>query len=159
VNVSVADGEIIVTGWSRGDIRIRASSDDDNIRFTGSSSRGTLDGAGSRHGDARFEVTVPFGARVRGQTRSGDLRVQGTRGSVEAHAQNGDIDVDEVLTRLDISSLSGDVTAKNIGGDVTVNSVNGEVHLTEVRGGVDVTSVSGDIDLRSVVAKSVRAKT
>jgi len=160
VNVSVAAGEIIVTGWSRNELRIRASSDDDNIRFSGSSSRVTLDVGGSRrNADARFEITVPFGARVNAQTRSGDIKVHGTRGPVEAHAQNGDIDIDEVLTRLDVSSLSGDVTAKNIGGDVTVNSVNGEVRLTEVRGGVDVTSVSGEIDLRGVVAKSVRAKT
>src|SRR5262245_11745070 len=33
VNVSVVSGEIIVTGWSRGEIRIRAVSDDDNIRL------------------------------------------------------------------------------------------------------------------------------
>jgi len=160
VNVSAMNGEIIVTGWSRSEVRIRAVSDDDNIRLIGSSSRVTLDVAGShRGGDARFEVTVPFGARVNAQTVSGDISVRGTRGPVEAHAQNGDIDVDEVLTRLDISSLSGDVIAKNIGGDVTVNSINGEVHLADVRGVVDVTSVSGDVDLRGVVAKSVRAKT
>ena len=85
--------------------------------------------------------------------------MRGTRGPVEAHAQNGDIDVDDVATRLDITSLSGDVTAKNIGGDVTANSVSGEVHLSDVRGSVEVASVSGDVDLRGIVAKSVHAKT
>ena len=160
VNVAVVTGEIIVTGWSRGEIRIRAVSDDDNIRLIGSSSRVTLDVAGSRRGgDARFELTVPYGARVNAQSASGDINVRGTRGPVEAHAQNGDIDVDEALTRLDITSLSGDVIAKNIGGDVTANSVSGEVHLSDVRGSVEVTSVSGDVDLRGIVAKSVRAKT
>ncbi|HEY7394152.1 MAG TPA: DUF4097 family beta strand repeat-containing protein [Gemmatimonadaceae bacterium] len=160
VNLSVVNGEIIVTGWTRSEMRIRAVSDDDNIRLTGSSSRVTLDVAGSRRGgDARFEVTVPFGVRVNAQSASGDISVRGTRGPVEVHAQNGDIDVDEVQTRLDITSLSGDVIARSIGGDVTVNSVSGEVHLTDVRGGVDVATVSGDIDLRGVAAKSVRAKT
>ena len=160
VNVSVANGEIIVTGWSRGEIRIRAVSDDDNIRLVGSSSRVTLDVAGSRRGgDVRFEVTVPYGARVNAQSASGDISVRGTRGPVEAHVQNGDIDVDEAMTRLDITSLSGDVTAKNVGGDVTANSVSGEVHLSDVRGSVEVASVSGDVDLRGIVAKSVRAKT
>ena len=160
LNVSVMNGDIIVTGWSRGEIRIHAVSDDDNIRLTGSSSRVTLDVAGSRRGgDARFEVTVPYGVRVNAQAVSGDINVRGTRGPVEAHAQNGDIDVEEVLTRLDITSLSGDVTARNIGGDVTANSVSGEVHLSDVRGSVEVTSVSGDVDLRGVAAKSVRAKT
>lgn len=160
VNLGAMHGDIIVSGWARNEIRIRAVSDDDNIRLSGSSSRVTLEVTGSRRSsDARFEVTVPHGARINATTHSGDVTVRGTRGPVEVHVQNGEIDVDDVMTRLDITSISGDVTARNIGGDVTVNSTNGEVHLTDVRGGVDVSTVSGDVELRGVVAKTVRAKT
>ena len=160
VNIGAAHGDIIVNGWTRSEIRIRAVSDDDNVRLSGSSSRVTLEVAGNRRSsDSRFEVTVPHGARVYAQTQSGDVNIRGTRGPVEVHVQNGEIDIDEVTTRLDITSLSGDVTARNIGGDVTVNSTNGDVHLTDVRGGVDVSTVSGDVELRGVVAKTVRAKT
>lgn len=159
VNLTALSGDIVVTGWSRGELRIHAVSEDDNLRFSGSSSRVTLDVGGSRRGgDTRFEVTVPYGVRVNAQTRSGDVSIRGTRGPVEIHSQNGDIDVDDVMTRLDITGLSGDITARNIGGDVTIYSTNGEVALSDVRGGVDIVTVSGDIDLRGITAKNVRAK-
>jgi DUF4097 and DUF4098 domain-containing protein YvlB len=160
VNVSAASGDIVITGWARNEIRVRAVSDDDNIRFSGSSARVTLEVGGSRRGsDTRFELSVPFGARVNAQTQSGDIVVRGTRGPVEAHAQNGDIDIDDVVTRLDVTSLNGDVTVRNVSGDATVNSMNGEVRLTDVRGTVDAGTVSGDIDLRGIAGKLVRAKT
>ena len=160
VNLSAAAGDIIVNGWSRGEIRIRAVSDDDNIRLVGSSSRVSVEIVGGRRrGDTRFEVSVPYGARVSTTTQSGDITVRGTRGSVEAHALNGDIDIDDVLTRLDVTSLNGEVTVKNVSGDATVSSMNGEVRLSDVRGSVEVSSVSGDIELRGVTAKLVRAKT
>ncbi|MGH9888479.1 MAG: DUF4097 family beta strand repeat-containing protein, partial [bacterium] len=159
VSLSAANGDIVVNGWSRSEIRIRAVSDDDNIRFTGSSARVTLEVAGGRRSsDTRFELSVPYGVRVNAQTQSGDITVRGTRGPVEAHAQNGDVDVEEVVTRLDITSLNGDVGARNVSGDATVNSTNGEVRLTDVRGSVDVATVSGDVDLRGIAAKIVRAK-
>lgn len=160
VNLTTANGSIVVNGWSRNEIRVRAVSEDDNIRFSASSARVTLDVGGSRRGsDTRFELSVPYGVRINAQTLSGDIRVRGTRGPVEAHAQNGDIDVEEVATRLDISSFNGDVTARNIGGDCTVNSLSGGIRLTDVRGSVDASTVSGDIDLRGILAKLVRAKT
>lgn len=160
LSLSTTNGDIVVTGWSRNEIRVRATSENDNIRFTASSARVTLDVGGARRGsDTRFEVTVPYGVRVNAQTQSGDIRVRGTRGAVELHAQNGDIDVDDVATRLDISSLSGDIAARNVNGDCQVNTVSGEVRLIDVRGSVDASTVSGDIDLRGVVAKLVRAKT
>jgi hypothetical protein len=159
VNLTALSGDIVVTGWSRGEIRIHAVGEEDNLRFSGTSSRVTLEVGGSRRGgDTRFEVTVPYGARINAQTRSGDVSVRGTRGPVEIHTQNGDIDVDEVMTRLDVTCLSGDITARNIGGDVTIYSTNGEVTLSDVRGGVDIVTVSGDIDLRGIAAKTVRAK-
>src|SRR5262249_25736738 len=65
VTLNAANGDIIVTGWSRDQIHIRAVSDDDNIRLDASTSRVTLEVAGSRRGsDTRFEVSVPFGVRV-----------------------------------------------------------------------------------------------
>lgn len=160
VHLTLMSGDIVVTGSTRNEIRIRATSDDDNIRFSGSSSRVTLEVGGSRRSsDARFEVSVPLGVRVSAQTMSGDISIRGTRGAVDVHTQNGDIDLDDVTTRLEASSLSGDVTARNINGDVTIKSTNGEVLLSDVHGAVDVSSVSGDIDLRGITAKTVRAKT
>ncbi len=160
ITLTQMSGDIIVTGWSRNEVRVRATSDDDNIRLSGSSTRLSLEVGGTRrHSDARFEMSVPFGVRVAANSMSGDISIRGTRGAVEAHAQNGDVDIDEVTTRLEVSSLNGDVTARNVNGDVAINSTNGEVRLSDVHGAVDVSSVSGDVDLRGVTSKTVRAKT
>lgn len=160
ITLTQMSGNIVVTGWSRNEVRVRATSDDDNVRVSGSSTRLTVEVGGTRrHSDARFELSVPFGVRVAASSMSGDITIRGTRGSVEAHAQNGDIDIDEVTTRLEVSSLNGDITAKNVNGDVAINSTNGEVRLSDVHGAVDVSSVSGDLDLRGITSKTVRAKT
>jgi hypothetical protein len=160
VTLGASSGDIIVNGWSREEIHVRAISDEDNIRFSASSSRVSLDVTGShRGGDTRFEVTVPFGARVSTTSQSGDVTIHGTRGQVEVRSNSGDIDLEDVATRLDINSFSGDVTARGITGDVAISTLSGEVRLTDVRGNIDVGGVSGDITLRGVAAKIVRAKT
>jgi hypothetical protein len=160
VSLGTMSGEIIVTGWTRDEIRVHAVSDEDNLRFSASSSRVSLDVGGSRRGDdTRFEVTVPYGARVSATSHSGDVSIRGTRGQVDVHSDNGDIDIEDVTTRLEVNSLSGDITGRGITGDIVVSSLSGQVHLTDVRGNIDVGAVSGDIMLRGVSAKIVRAKT
>jgi DUF4097 and DUF4098 domain-containing protein YvlB len=159
VTLTAHSGDIVVNGWSRDEIHVRATSDDDNIRFTGSSSRVSLDVSGiHRGGDTRFEVSVPYGVRVTTNSQSGDITVHGTRGQLEVHTNNGDVDIEDVATRLDINTLSGDIVGHAIAGDVAIAAISGEVHLTDVRGNIDVGTVSGDIDLRGVAAKIVRAK-
>lgn len=160
VTLSAHSGDIIVNGWSRDEIHIHASSDDDNIRFTGSSSRVSIDVGGSRRGgDTRFEVSVPYGVRVTTTSQSGDITVHGTRGQLEVHSNSGDVDIEDVATRLDVNSLSGDVVGRAIAGDVAITVLSGEVRLADVRGNIDVGGVSSDISLRGIAAKIVRAKT
>src|SRR5689334_17446725 len=65
ITLTQMSGDIVVTGWSRNEVRVRATSDDDNIRLSGSSTRLSLEVGGTRRrSDARFEMSVPFGVRV-----------------------------------------------------------------------------------------------
>jgi DUF4097 and DUF4098 domain-containing protein YvlB len=160
VTVNATGGDIIVTGWSRDQVHVRAVSDDDNIRLSATSSRMTLEVGGNNRGsDTRFEVSVPYGVRVLATARSGDISVRGTRGQVETHSFSGDIQVEDAATRLDVNTLSGELSASNISGDAEVVTVSGDVKLSDVRGNVDVGTVSGDIEMRGVTAKLVRVKT
>jgi DUF4097 and DUF4098 domain-containing protein YvlB len=160
ITVSAGNGDIVVTGWSRDEVHVRAVSDDDNIRFNASSARMTIEvNGGNRGSDTRFEVSVPYGVRVLASGWSGDISVRGTRGQVETHSQSGDIHVEDVTSRLDVNTLSGDLTASNISGDAEIESISGDVKLTDVRGNVDVGTVSGNIELRGMTTKVARAKT
>jgi DUF4097 and DUF4098 domain-containing protein YvlB len=160
VNVSAAGGDIVIVGWSRDQVQVRATSDDDNIRFDASGSRLNLELTSRSHGsDARFEMSVPYGVHVLARTQSGDISVRGTRGDVEAHAQSGDIIVEGVTSRLDVNTLSGDVTASDISGDIEISTINGDVKITDLRGNAEVSTVSGEVGLHGVTSKLVRAKT
>jgi DUF4097 and DUF4098 domain-containing protein YvlB len=158
VTVSATAGSINIVGWSRDQVHVRASSGSDNIRLDGSSNGMSLS-IRSRRGDGSIEISVPIGVRVAASTLSGSVTVRGTRGPVEAHANNGSVDVDDVTSRADLGTFSGELSATNINGDARLETISGPIRLRDVRGTVDATTVSGEIDLIGVTSKSVRAKT
>lgn len=158
VTINAGNGDIFVTGGPASQLHVRGASDDDNIRFVVSGSSVDLSGA-RRGGETRFEITVPYGARVVAKTQSGDISVRGTRGEVEATAQNGDVRIDEVNGRLDVKTFSGDVIASNIVGDVEIGSQSGDMSLTDVRGNIEIGNTSGDVIMKGVTARVVRART
>src|SRR3954471_14924738 len=88
VDLSLISGKIRVTGWDRPDVKISASIESGLLRFSANSSRVSLsvddadDGGhhGRRHnnvGDARYDVSVPRGARLILEAVSGDITAKG----------------------------------------------------------------------------------
>ena len=160
VIVTCPDGDIVVTGGSANEIRVRARTESGAIRFSSNGSRAILEpAAGRRCDDGRYEVTVPAGARVSASSWSGSVTLRGIRGDVEVHSQSADVDVRDAGGRLDVESLSGDVTVAGVASDASVNTVSGDVSLSGARGDVEMESVSGDLTLRDIVAKQVRTHT
>lgn len=161
INISLPQGETIVTGWSQDRVQIRATSEYDNIRLDATSSRLTLETAGSRgrSSDTRFELMVPVGVRLSARAQNGDITIKGTKGEIEASAQNGDIVIADAAEHLEVNTLSGDVQVERATGDVELHSVSGDMTLHDVRGDLDIETVSGDIDIQRAVAKYVHAKT
>jgi hypothetical protein len=89
--------------------------------------------------DVDFEVTVPKGTKITGETKSGDLALEGV----------GDVDFEAV---------SSDVTARDIDGRVKIRLVSGDVDVDGASGAVDVEARSGDISVNRL-SGSVRTKT
>jgi DUF4097 and DUF4098 domain-containing protein YvlB len=157
VELQVGDGEIIVSSWSRDQVRVRATSERSVLRLDASPSSLSLGlrSGSSRSGDTRFEVTVPVGVRIRANTTSGDIRIAGSKGEVEVRTQRGDIVVEDV-GRTDITAFSGDIEASGIAGDLRVNVLSGDVQIRQVTGDIEVKTVSGEVDLRDARSKYVR---
>lgn len=155
INVNAPNGDVVISGTPGNQLHVR-SRDDEGVSVDVSSTRVIIQA--SSHGDG-VELTVPQGARVIVQSRSGDVTVRGTHAAVEVHATNGDIHIDDVVGRLDVGTLSGDITISDIVGDGQIETTGGDVELSNVRGNVGVSTVSGDIRLRGVTSKDVRAKT
>lgn len=157
VELQAARGEIIISSWSRDQVRVRATSERSALRFDASPSTlslGLRSGSG-RSGDTRFELTVPAGVRIRAHSSSGDIRIAGSKGEVEARTQRGDVVIEDVGP-ADVTAFSGDVSVSGINGELRVNVLSGDVRIRQVTGDVEVKTVSGEIDLRDVRSKYVR---
>ena len=160
VIVNCPDGDVVVTGGSANEVRVRARTESGAIRFTSNGSRAILEpAAGRRCDDGRYEVTVPAGARVSASSWSGSVLLRGVRGDAEVHSQSADVDVRDAGARLDIETLSGDVTVQGVASDASIRTVNGDVSLSGARGDVEVQSVSGDLTLRDIDTRQVRTQT
>jgi DUF4097 and DUF4098 domain-containing protein YvlB len=149
---------MIIDGWDRDVVRIVATSEDGDLHLDATSSRIQLKSIGMGWSDVRYEVSVPAGTRVVLNGRSTDFRIRGTRGDVEVHTQNGDIEVANAA-RVEVSALNGDVAMRTVEG-ARMNLVSGDVRIDGSRGGpIELTTVSGDIELRDVDARTVTAST
>lgn len=158
VELQAGAGEIIVSGWSRDQVRVRATSERSALRLDASPSHLSLGlrSPGSRSSDTRFEVTVPVGARVRANTSSGDIQITGSKGEVEARTQRGDIVVEDAAGSVELNALSGDIVTSAIAGELRVGVLSGDVRIRQVTGDVEVKTVSGGIDLRDARSRFVR---
>src|ERR1019366_6847992 len=58
-------------------------------------------------GDTRIEIMVPIGTRVQASTASGDIRITGTAGEVEAGSASGAIEVIDATDRIPLHSGYG----------------------------------------------------
>ena len=161
VSLTLGAGDIVVTGWSRDQIRIHATSDNGGVRLDASRSRVTvqLSNGDGRSGDSRFEVSVPTGVRIVARAQSGDISISGTQGDVDARSQSGDIKVEDVANRLDIGTLSGDIEAHTVSGDVQIKSVSGDIRLSDFKGDFEGETVSGSIELHNAIGRFIRSHT
>ena len=161
VSLTLGSGDIIVTAWSRDQIRIHATSEGGGVRLDASSSRVSLDLSGryGGGGDSRFEVTVPIGVRIVARAQSGDIAISGTQGEVDARSQSGDIKIEDVASRLDVGTLSGDIEAHSVNADVQIKSVSGDIRVSDLKGDFEGETVSGSIELHGAAGRFVRSHT
>jgi DUF4097 and DUF4098 domain-containing protein YvlB len=160
VEIRLHSGEIIVTGWSRNEVKVRGTSERGQIRVEASPSHieigaRTLRG---RLGETRVEVTVPEGTRLTVSGSSADVSVRGVTGELDIATMSGDLVIDNASSRVDFESVSGDVQISRVQGALRGEAISGEVDVTDVTGEVEVETVSGDLTLRNVRSKYVRAE-
>ncbi|MGQ0642935.1 MAG: DUF4097 family beta strand repeat-containing protein [Gemmatimonadaceae bacterium] len=161
IDLSTISGDIIVTGWSRNEARIRAYSERGRLRFSASSSRIRIEAESrrGRMGDTRYELSVPQGVRVVLESTSGDVQATGVNGPTDVRTTSGDIVVRGATGHIEISTTSGDIEASALRGDVELSAVSGEFDVQDVEGTIRVETVSSDIILRNVRVREATAET
>ena len=100
-----------------------------------------------------FVVTVPAGVRTSTHAISGDIKVTGMQGGIDADTASGDITLTGVRRVSDVHTLAGSirVTDSSLEDAMTADSVAGDIVLTRVKVvRITATSTSGDIVARNV---------
>jgi hypothetical protein len=83
---------------------------------------------------------------------SGDIRVEGARGKLDARLTSGDLVARDLDGDASISTVSGDARVTGVRGSATMRSTSGELRVADVGGGLAISSVSGDVSVRGVPA-------
>lgn len=117
-----------------------------------SSSRVVILGREARRPRAsvQLRVSLPAGAPIRMETRSGDLRSERYTGTLDFSSSSGDLYLDDWRGDCLVTTRSGDASILRIDGSLRMSSASGDLSGEEVTQDLDFTATSGDIQLARV---------
>jgi DUF4097 and DUF4098 domain-containing protein YvlB len=161
VDVSIASGEIVITGWTRPDAKVFASIDRGWIDTQLSSHRITLQTHSDRghSGPVRIEIMVPIGTRVQATSANGSIRITGTDGEVEANSASGAIEVLGATDRISAATASGKVHVAKLKGRTRLETVSATLEAEDITGDITAETVSGRITLTNIRSSHAKAET
>lgn len=161
VDVSVASGDVTVTGWTRAEAKVNGSIERGWIDAQLSSHRITLQTRADRgrSGEVHIEIMVPIGTRVQVSSASGDIHITGTDGEVEAGSASGSIEVAGATDQITAHTVSGDLHATRLRGRIRLGTTSGSLEASDMTGDVSAGTVSGDVTLAGVKSSHVSAET
>jgi DUF4097 and DUF4098 domain-containing protein YvlB len=165
IDIEIISGDIEIEGWQRNEVRVRtqgggqdslgveASPDWISIRAPGP--RGWLGGVG----EVDLRIELPVGSRVRAKSINGSIEVRDVRGSITAHATNGDIDVEGAPREANLETLSSNIELRGPAGRVAARAVSGSIQLEGVSEEVEATTMSGSIQVEAGTLQRVDLRT
>ncbi|MBV9928966.1 MAG: DUF4097 family beta strand repeat protein [Acidobacteria bacterium] len=171
VSLCVNEGDVIVRGWDRNEVRARAEGEGTlrlltpNVRpaprvevLVSEDKEADLN-AGHCGSNETVELTVPRGATVEVESRTGHVEVADVA-EARVKVLSGDVEVRRVARAVQVSCLSGDVSVSDSTGSVRINTVSGDVEARNLRTSAagddfEAKSVSGDVTIEGVAHGSV----
>src|ERR1019366_2690308 len=129
---------IVITGWTRAEAKVHASTERGWIDAQLSSHRITMQTRSDRgrSGETRIEIMVPVGTRVQASSASGNIRITGTDGEIEAGSASGDIEVVGATDRITLHTVSGDLHAAKLRGRTRLGTTRGKLEAEDIAGEV-----------------------
>lgn len=112
-----------------------------------------------RHVSISYDITVPTSTRVKANTGSGNIDVQGTNGTLDADTGSGDVNLRDIGAKVSSHTGSGHISAQNVGAPFLASTGSGDMDVRlNGPGDVDVHTGSGGIHVEGANG-SLRAKT
>jgi DUF4097 and DUF4098 domain-containing protein YvlB len=106
-----------------------------------------------------YDLTLPASCRVRSESGSGNVSIEGVNGSVKMSSGSGNITGKQLGDEVRISTGSGEIRIQGAKGPVRANAGSGNVDASGIGGAFYAETGSGDITLRQEAAGTVVAKT
>jgi hypothetical protein len=111
------------------------------------------------HISISYDITVPVETRLRSQTGSGDERIEGIKGPVDATSGSGSLRLSQIGGEVHSRTGSGDIEMESVNGNVRTSSGSGSIHATGIAGGLVASTGSGDVKLEQTAAGDVEVST
>ena len=166
VTLCLSQGDVLVRGWDRTEVRARAEGAG-NVRLLTPNAQPaprvevlvTEDkddepDSGDCGSAEQVELMVPRGATVNVRTHNGHVDLSDVA-DARVEALSGDVEVRRVTKAVLVSCLSGDVSVSDVSGPVRAITVSGSVEARNVRSlsagdGFEAKSTSGDVTIENV---------
>lgn len=162
LDVRLFGGEVVVRGWNRNEVRVRATHFRTDVIELTSAGRALSVRARARVGaphaiDLTLDVPAWMAVSVAGTYV--DVVVAGTRAPVSAETVRGDVRVSGGRDRLTLKTIEGRVSLEDAEGVATLTSANNDIRVARFTGDVVATAVNGSVKFEQVVSRSVDAGT
>ncbi len=105
-----------------------------------------------------YELVVPVETEVRSNTGAGNVRIEGTRGELDAESGSGSLDIRRIGANVRAHTGSGDIVLDDVHGSAKVHTGSGSIRAEKISSGFDGETGSGDIELRATGPGAVRAE-
>lgn len=106
-----------------------------------------------------YAIEVPAGARVRAQSSSGAIDIDGLSGDVQATSSSGGISMSNLSAAATAQASSGSIQLTNVAGPVSVSTNSGAIHGLQLQHLTKAESTSGNVQLDGVFAEAASVKT
>jgi hypothetical protein len=165
IAVKNVSGDIFVSGYQGQDVQVLAykeGPDRDLVQIEDQASAQSLSlrpryPEGTRcNASVRFEIKVPRGLDLNFDSlsnASGDISVEGVKGTVRLRTASGGVEVRQVEGSVDAATASGDVIVQGAIGVVSASTASGDVEVELLRQGtgdeMKFSSASGDVTVKA----------
>jgi DUF4097 and DUF4098 domain-containing protein YvlB len=183
VDISNLSGNIVVTTWTQGEVKIEAvkvSQASSLAKAKENAAKVTIEvtpegnilrietkypksggpfGGESVNVSVDYKLWIPQTASLKAKNISGNVDAEGLGGPADLDAVSGNVILRKAAKGAEGKSISGNVEVTEVTGDVFLKSVSGSIKAQQIKGSVEAESVSGSLDLIEVSeAGTVRAK-
>ncbi|MFC4017781.1 DUF4097 domain-containing protein [Micromonospora sp. GCM10011542] len=161
IQVLPGAGDVVVRGTgTASEVRIKRvvryqGGEPDNTRYEIKGSELVLDTDCGSRCSISYEVIVPEGVAVQGETGSGDVEL--TRvGAARFRLDSGDLRVNGASGPLDLETRSGNIEVTQAAATVRLRATSGDIAARRLAAGVDAEATSGNVTVELDAPASAR---